>query len=111
MKHGRYDMRNIQDNPNERTRDGELWSADSACASLDPDIFFPEEIADPQVRAQSIAKAKRACGDCSVRLICLQRAIDNGDDFGIFGGLDARERDALRERRKDSHEETAAVSA
>jgi WhiB family redox-sensing transcriptional regulator len=58
------------------------------CVGEDPEIFFPSH-GDPG------AAARRICAFCAVRGQCLEYAID-ADESGIWGGLDQRERAALR---------------
>lgn len=52
-------------------------------------IFFSEESAKRQ------AKAKALCATCDIREKCLEIAINNECEFGIFGGLTPAERKAL----------------
>ena len=40
--------------------------------------------------------AKAVCATCPVRADCLRFALDAGLDYGIFGGLDAAARQALK---------------
>ncbi|MGP3952640.1 WhiB family transcriptional regulator [Streptomyces sp. 7N604] len=61
----------------------------AACTAVDPELFFDGE-------PDAITAAKKVCGACPVRAACLQMALDNGECFGIFGGLTASERRALR---------------
>lgn len=63
------------------------------CRNEEPDLFFPnptDEIA--------AALAKSICRPCVHRTACVQYAIDADINDGIFGGLDARQRDILRRR-------------
>ncbi|MFF4220033.1 WhiB family transcriptional regulator [Streptomyces nondiastaticus] len=65
----------------------------AACAGEEPELFFAK---DPG----AVALAKHICGRCLVREACLARAIDNGERFGVFGGLTADERQDLKDRRE-----------
>lgn len=58
---------------------------DALCAQIDPETFFPE-------KGHSSKAAKAMCLRCEVRTACLQLAIDNDEEFGVWGGLSARER-------------------
>lgn len=70
------------------------WTGDALCAQVATEMFFPE-------KGGSTKDAKRICGDCPVREACLEYALENGERFGIWGGLSERERRALiRARRK-----------
>lgn len=65
------------------------WFDDRACIDVPISTFFPEiyDHAGP---------AKRICGRCPVHDLCLQYALDNGERYGVFGGMTANQRDRLR---------------
>ncbi|AEA29059.1 WhiB family transcriptional regulator [Pseudonocardia dioxanivorans] len=65
----------------------------------EPELFFPVSEDGPQSIAQ-IAKAKRLCRGCSRVADCLQDALDEGHDHGIWGGTTTAERRVIRRRRK-----------
>jgi WhiB family redox-sensing transcriptional regulator len=67
------------------------WMLDGRCASTDPEAFFPGKGRPDQVRA-----AKRVCLNCDVRSECLTFALDNEEQFGIWGGKTARELRKIR---------------
>jgi WhiB family redox-sensing transcriptional regulator len=62
-----------------------------ACEQL-PDVFFPEDFADPKMRNQAIRVAKNLCSECPVKWLCLEAALANKEGYGIWGGLTAKER-------------------
>ena len=68
------------------------WQARANCMGVDPDLFFPE-------RGASTREAKEVCRGCVVRGDCLEYALDNGEKFGIWGGMSERERRRLRRAR------------
>ena len=68
------------------------WQERANCLGVDPDLFFPE-------RGASTREAKAVCGGCEVKADCLEYALDNGEKFGIWGGLSERERRRLRRQR------------
>ncbi len=68
------------------------WQARANCMGVDPDLFFPE-------RGASTREAKEVCRGCVVREDCLEYALDNGEKFGIWGGMSERERRRLRRAR------------
>src|ERR1700709_2474497 len=76
----------------ELTPDQRTWQDQANCLGVDPDLFFPE-------RGASTREAKEVCRGCVVRLDCLDYALDNGEKFGIWGGLSERERRRLRRQR------------
>ena len=71
------------------------WQDQANCLGVDPDLFFPE-------RGASTREAKEVCRGCVVRNDCLEYALDNGEKFGICGGLSERERRRLRRQRAQS---------
>ena len=68
------------------------WQARANCMGVDPDLFFPE-------RGASTREAKEVCRGCVVKNDCLEYALDNGEKFGIWGGMSERERRRLRRAR------------
>ena len=60
------------------------------CAG-DPDKWFADES-----DTRAVAEAKAGCSGCRVRQQCLRLALDNGEDFGVWGGTAASERRQLR---------------
>ena len=78
------------------------WQEFSNCLGVDPDLFFPE-------RGASTREAKDVCRGCVVREDCLEFALQNGEKFGIWGGMSERERRRIRRQR--ALERAAAVAA
>lgn len=76
------------------------WQADAACrAHPNPAVFFPERGTSPE-------PARKVCAGCTVRDACLDFALEVGPTLvGIFGGMTARQRRAMRTARQ--HEVTA----
>jgi|HubBroStandDraft_4_1064222.scaffolds.fasta_scaffold344899_2 WhiB family redox-sensing transcriptional regulator len=64
------------------------WQGRALCRQADPDAFFPE----PGALAPENRQALRTCRCCPVRSECLEWAIGNGEEFGIWGGMTQRER-------------------
>ena len=50
-------------------------------------------------RPDIIFAAKEVCRGCEVRHDCLEFALQNGEKFGIWGGLSERERRRIRRQR------------
>jgi len=67
------------------------WRDRAACAGTDPDLFFPE----PD-EGEDAAAAKVICAGCPVRAECLAWALAAPAQFGVFGGLDERERHGIQ---------------
>lgn len=67
------------------------WQADALCLQTDPEAFFPE-------KGDSLRDAKRICASCDVAAQCLAYAMENDEQYGIWGGLSAIERRRLKRR-------------
>ena len=66
------------------------WRARSACTSADHDLFVGE------IDLEQEARAKAICGRCQVQDSCLAFSITHGVQYGIWGGLNGRERQKVR---------------
>jgi WhiB family redox-sensing transcriptional regulator len=70
------------------------WARQSACSSLDDKdiarIFFSDK---PGINLE----ARRICSGCQVQTLCLNYALHR-PEWGIWGGLTADERVAMRRR-------------
>lgn len=76
------------------TPDLQPWRAAAVCSTVDGDLWYPE-------KGGSTKEAKRICNTlCSVRLECLQFALDHDERFGVYGGLSERERRALQRKQE-----------
>ena len=78
------------------------WQDEANCLGVDPDLFFPE-------RGASTREAKDVCRGCVVKNDCLEYALENGEKFGIWGGLSERERRRLRRQRAQNTRGTATA--
>ncbi|MEW2178777.1 WhiB family transcriptional regulator [Streptomyces sp. NPDC005406] len=74
----------------------ENWRMLAACRDADPDLFFPIGSTGPAL--VQTEEAKTVCQGCPVRQECLRWALENGQDAGVWGGLDETERRALKRR-------------
>ncbi|MFE3516111.1 WhiB family transcriptional regulator [Streptomyces sp. NPDC059166] len=73
------------------------WRMHAACRDADPDLFFPIGSSGPAlVQAE---EAKAVCATCPVQEQCLEWALENAQDSGVWGGTDENERRALKRRR------------
>jgi WhiB family transcriptional regulator, redox-sensing transcriptional regulator len=69
------------------------WMALGRCREHDPATFFPND-------GVGVQSAQRICGECAVRTSCLEYALANRIDHGVWGGASERERRRiLRSRR------------
>ncbi|QGU03335.1 WhiB family transcriptional regulator [Corynebacterium comes] len=63
------------------------WIADARCRQGDPDALF--------VRGGQQREAVAICRPCPVLHKCRAEALDNREEFGVWGGLTERQRRAL----------------
>lgn len=68
------------------------WYDQAACAGKGPDAFFPDGRRYDEQSTAAIA----VCRTCPVRLDCLQHALNEGEDYGVWGGIDERVRHTYR---------------
>lgn len=59
--------------------------AKGLCADKPPSLFFPSDGVGVEV-------AKRICEECPVQSQCLEYAIENRIDHGVWGGTSERQR-------------------
>lgn len=59
-------------------------AANPPCAD-NPDLWFA-------TRGKDVADAKRKCQDCPFKMQCLTTAVDEGIEYGTWGGVSAVER-------------------
>lgn len=69
------------------------WMATGHCAERPPALFFPSDGVGVEV-------AKRVCVDCPVRTACLEYALTNRVDHGVWGGTSERERRRILKARR-----------
>jgi WhiB family redox-sensing transcriptional regulator len=69
------------------------WMEAGVCSQVDPELFFPAK-GDPTRPAKSI------CAGCPIRQRCLDYALDNEIQWGIWGGMTLRERRRYAARRR-----------
>ncbi len=73
------------------------WRFDAACATSDPDLFFP--VGSTGTALRQAERAKQVCAGCPVRLQCLEWALETDQPHGVWGGTDEVERARMAERR------------
>jgi len=75
---------------------GELdvhWMQKGRCRDISPSIFFPSDGVGVEV-------ARGICADCPVKAPCLEYALENKIDHGVWGGASERERRRIARRRR-----------
>ncbi len=74
----------------------EDWMELAACQDVSPNVFFPDDGA-------GVRLAQIVCRHCVVREACLEYALENKIDHGVYGGRSERERRRiLRQRGRSS---------
>lgn len=68
------------------------WMGRARCKEMDPGLFFPSDGIGVQV-------AQHICAECTVRASCLEYALVNRIDNGVWGGTSERERRRLLRKR------------
>lgn len=75
------------------------WQLAAACRTTATEFFHPEdERSRSRTRFAREAAAKQLCNQCSVRRACLQFALSTREPYGIWGGYNPSEREALRQQ-------------
>lgn len=63
----------------------EPWMDGASCASVDPELWFPENGRNPK-------DARKICARCPVAAQCREYALTNNERFGIWGNTSERDR-------------------
>jgi WhiB family redox-sensing transcriptional regulator len=71
------------------------WMARGNCRLEPPSTFFPSDGVGVEV-------AKRICEDCAEKAPCLEYALRNRIDHGVWGGASERQRRRILKKRKVS---------
>ena len=70
------------------------WMAEGNCRLHPPATFFPSD-------GVGVDKARKICRDCPVMHLCLEYALEERIDHGVWGGCSERERRRILKRRRD----------
>jgi WhiB family redox-sensing transcriptional regulator len=69
------------------------WMADGNCRHHPPTTFFPSD-------GVGVDRARKICATCPVKAQCLDYALENRIDHGVWGGTSERERRRILKRRR-----------
>jgi WhiB family redox-sensing transcriptional regulator len=69
------------------------WMVQGRCRDLPPEIFFPSDGVGVEV-------ARRYCAECPVKGPCLEYALENHIEHGVWGGASERERRRIARSRR-----------
>ena len=78
----------------DETPDEYEWMVNARCRGVSPGEFFPSD-------GLGVEAAQRICVDCPVQLECLEYALVNRIEHGVWGGKSERERRRILRRRRD----------
>ena len=86
------------------------WINHATCRTEghDPELFFPVGSSGPALL--QIEQAKTVCARCPVASDCLKYALNEGIEFGVWGGMSEEEREKLTRKLKRRKALQAAVS-
>ena len=81
------------------------WMAEGNCRLHPPATFFPSD-------GVGVDRARKICRDCPVMGQCLEYALEERIDHGVWGGCSERERRRILKRRRDdvTAEESASAT-
>jgi WhiB family redox-sensing transcriptional regulator len=74
------------------------------CRELPPETFFPSDGVGVEV-------ARRICAECPVKAPCLEYALYNRIEHGVWGGASERERRRIARRRRTTARLSAELAA
>jgi len=69
------------------------WRQKAACIGYPPEAFFPTD-------GVGVDAARQICAECTVRDPCLEYALANRENHGVWGGCSERERRRILKRRR-----------
>ena len=67
------------------------WMSNGNCRGQNPETFFPSD-------GGGVELAQRICAGCPVKARCLDYALHNRIDHGVWGGASERERRRILRR-------------
>ena len=72
-----------------------VWMSKGSCRNFPASAFFPSD-------GVGVDAARAICADCRVMSQCLEYALENRIDHGVWGGCSDRERRRILKRRRDA---------
>jgi WhiB family redox-sensing transcriptional regulator len=76
------------------------WMARGNCREVPPATFFPSDGVGVEI-------ARKICATCPVKSPCLEYALRNRIDHGVWGGTSERERRRIARQRRLARQTTA----
>jgi WhiB family redox-sensing transcriptional regulator len=69
-----------------------IYKAGGVACEDYPDLFFPEDIPNPEYRQAATISAKFLCNGCEIKVKCFEYALESNQKHGIWGGTLPSER-------------------
>ena len=69
------------------------WMQRGLCREIPPAVFFPSD-------GVGVEAARRICATCPVKEPCLEYALTNRIDHGVWGGASERQRRRMAKKRR-----------
>ncbi|MFN8021831.1 MAG: WhiB family transcriptional regulator [Acidimicrobiales bacterium] len=69
------------------------WMSGGNCRNYPPAVFFPSD-------GVGVDRARKICSDCPVAEQCLEYALEQRIEHGVWGGASERERRRILKRRR-----------
>lgn len=78
------------------------WMNDAKCRGMSSELFFGKEYEGrqrhrPSLTSIEVRRAKAICAICPVMQECFEFAMENDEEYGIWGGTTKSERQRFRE--------------
>jgi WhiB family transcriptional regulator, redox-sensing transcriptional regulator len=70
-----------------------IWMAQGGCRDVPPETMFPSDSVGVRIACQ-------VCARCPVQALCLDYALDNHIDHGVWGGTSERQRRRINRHQK-----------
>jgi len=78
------------------------WMQRANCRGTDPEVFFPDG-------GGSVSQAKKICGRCDVIQECREYAVDEPEEYGVWGGMSQQQLGRIRRARGQECRRCGAV--
>lgn len=82
-----------------------LWWAGALCRGRGHDIFFGTDDSHTSLKA-----AREFCSNCPVISDCLTHALETPEEYGIWAGTSARNRDLMHDAIRRGHDIASVVA-
>lgn len=69
------------------------WKTRGSCDGLPTDSFFPKD-------SVGVDAARKVCDNCPVKQVCLEYALENKIEYGVWGGTSERQRRVILKQRR-----------